>query len=242
VAVTIGVGRHEAQRLNRPFITRITRHRPFVIMKVATSLDGRIAAAPGQRTRLTGAPANRLIHHQRAEVDAIAVGAETILVDDPLLTPRGAYRMRTLLRVIFDRRLRTPPTARVLSTVGAGPVIILSTPPAAEADPDRVRALTCAGARVELLPAPGTIRTALEVLASEGVTSLLVEGGASLHAAFWSAGLVDSVDLYVTPHALGSAGVAWVPFPVLASGLVTELSAVPVGEDVRIQGYVHRPD
>lgn len=242
VDVTLGVERAEAQRLNRPFFTRIGRHRPFVIMKVATSLDGRIAAAPGRRTPLTGPAANRHIHHQRAEVDAIAVGSETILVDDPLLTARGAYRMRTLVRAVFDRRLRTPPTARVLSTADAGPVIILTTPSAAAAEPSRVRALTSAGARVQVLPEPCTIRAALELLASEGVTLLLVEGGASLHAAFWSAGLVDSVDLYVTPHTLGATGVAWVPFPVLASGLVTELSAIPVGEDVRIQGYVHRPD
>ncbi len=242
VEVTIGIGRAEAERLNRPFFMRVTRHRPFVIMKAATSLDGRIAAAPGVRTALTGAAANRLIHHQRAEVDAIAVGSETVLVDDPLLTPRGAYRSRTLTRVIFDRRLRTPPTARVLSTLGAGPVIIMGTPSAADAVPDRVRALVSAGARVELLRPPGTIRMALELLASEGITSLVVEGGAALHGAFWTAGVVDGVDIYVTPRALGSSGVAWVPFPVLSSGLVTELSTVPVGEDVRIQGYVHRTD
>jgi riboflavin biosynthesis pyrimidine reductase len=72
--------------------------------------------------------------------------------------------------------------------------------------------------------------------------SLIVEGGTSLHAAFWTAGLVDCVEMYVTPRALGSAGVEWVPFPVIASGLVTELSAVAVGEDVRIEAYVYRPD
>jgi riboflavin biosynthesis pyrimidine reductase len=83
---------------------------------------------------------------------------------------------------------------------------------------------------------------ALELLASEGITSLVVEGGTALHSAFWTAGLVDSVDVYVTPRALGSTGVAWVPFPVLSSGLVTEVSTVPVGDDVRMRGYVHRTD
>jgi diaminohydroxyphosphoribosylaminopyrimidine deaminase/5-amino-6-(5-phosphoribosylamino)uracil reductase len=242
VDVAAGVCRAEAERLNRPFFTRITRQRPFVIMKVATSLDGRIAAARGARTAITGPAANRLIHRQRAEVDAIAVGSETILVDDPLLTARGAYRSRTLTRVIFDRRLRTPPTARVLSTLEAGPVIIMGTPSAADAVPDRVRALVSTGARVELLRPPGTIRMALELLASEGITSLVLEGGATLHAAFWTAGLVDSVDLYIASRDLGPEGVPWVPFPVLSSGLVTELSTVPVGEDVRVQGYVHRTD
>lgn len=242
IEVIVGVGREDAERLNRPFFTRIKKRRPFVTLKAAVSLDGRIAAAPGVRTPLTGAAANRLIHRERAEVDAIAVGSETVLVDDPLLTARGAYRFRPLIRVIFDRRLRTPPSARVLSTREAGPVIIMSTPSAAEADPSRVRALTSAGARVELLPPTRTIRAALELLASEGVMSLIVEGGTSLHAAFWNDAVVDGVELFVTPHALGSAGVAWVPFPVLASGLVTEMRAVPVDEDVRIVGYVHRPD
>lgn len=242
IDVTVGVGRAEAERLNRPFVTRITRHRPYVIMKAATSLDGRIAVAPGVRTLLTGAAANRLIHRQRAEVDAIAVGSGTVLTDDPLLTARGAYRSRALTRVIFDRRLRTAPAARVLSTLDAGPVIIMSTPSAADAHPDRARALVSAGARLELLRPPGTIRMALELLASEGITSLVVDGGAALHGAFWTAGLVDGVDIYVTPRALGSTGVEWVPFPVLSSGLVTEISTVPVGEDVRMQGYVHRTD
>jgi diaminohydroxyphosphoribosylaminopyrimidine deaminase/5-amino-6-(5-phosphoribosylamino)uracil reductase len=242
VEVTVGTCRADAERLNRPFFTRITRRRPFVIMKVATSLDGRIAAAPGTHTPITGPAANRLIHRQRAEVDAIAVGSETVLVDDPLLTARGAYRSRALTRVIFDRRLRTPPSARVLSTLDAGPVIIVSTPSAADAVPDRVRALVSTGVRVELLRPPGTIRMALELLASEGITSLVVEGGTTLHAAFWAAGLVDSVDLYIAPRELGPSGVPWVAFPVLSSGLVSELSSAPVGEDVRVQGYVHRAD
>jgi diaminohydroxyphosphoribosylaminopyrimidine deaminase / 5-amino-6-(5-phosphoribosylamino)uracil reductase len=242
VSVSIGVCRTEAERLNRPFFTRITRNRPFVVMKVAMSLDGRVAAARGARSSLTGAPANRVIHRQRAEVDAIAVGSETVLVDDPLLTARGAYRARALARVIFDRRLRTPPTARVLSTLDAGPVIIVSTPSAADAAADRARALSARGARIELLRAPGTIRTALELLASEGVTSLVVEGGPTLHAAFWAAGLVDGVDMYVTPRTLGPDGVEWVGFPVLGSGLVTEVTTAALGEDVRVEGYVHRPD
>ncbi len=242
VEVAVGVCHAEAERLNRPFFTRITRNRPFVVMKAAMSLDGRVAAAPGERTRITGAAATRAIHRQRAEVDAIAVGSGTVLADDPLLTARGAYRARPLTRVVFDRRLRTPANARVLSTLDAGPVIIMSTPSAADAAPDHVRALCATGARVELLQPPATLRTALELLASEGITSLVVEGGPTLHAAFWDAGLVDGVDLYVAPRALGPGGVGWVAFPVLGSGLVSEVTAVALGEDVRIEGYVHRPD
>ena len=127
--------------------------RPYVIVKAAVSVDGRIAAAPGVRTPLTGAAANRRVQRQRAEVDAIAVGSGTVLTDDPLLTPRGAYRARPLTRVIFDRRLRTPPSARVLSTLAAGPVIIVSTEGASAAAPDRMARLEAAGALI-LTPQP----------------------------------------------------------------------------------------
>lgn len=242
IDVTLGVCRADAIHQNREFFTRVTRRRPFVIMKAAISLDGRIAAGPGRRTPMTSAAANRAVHRHRAEVDALAVGSETIRIDDPLLTARGAYRTRPLTRVIFDRRLRTTPEARVLSTLDAGQVIIMTTPSAIEAAPDRAGALAAAGARVEVSPPDTFLAAALERFADDGMTSLVVEGGATLHEAFWNAGLVDSVQVYVTPRVLGSDGVAWVPFPVLASGALTDVSAVPVGEDVRIEAYVHRPD
>ena len=121
------VSRVTPPRLNRPFFTVVQRRRPFVTQKSALSLDGRIAAAPGTRTPLTGRVANRLIHFDRADVDGLAIGSRTILADDPLLTPRGAFRQRPLTRVVFDVRLRTPPSARLLSTLSGGPVIMAET-------------------------------------------------------------------------------------------------------------------
>jgi riboflavin biosynthesis pyrimidine reductase/pyrimidine deaminase RibD-like protein len=109
VDVQVGVMAEEAARLNRPFFTYIQHGRPFVTLKAALSLDGMVAARRGERTPLTGPETNALVHQERAEVDALAVGSETVLVDDPLLTVRGVYRDRPLTRVIFDRRLRTPP-------------------------------------------------------------------------------------------------------------------------------------
>ena len=135
VHVDVGVCRAEAARLNQAFFTLIGKHRPFVTLKVATSLDGRIAATSGRRTQLTSAPANRQVHLLRAEVDAIAVGSGTVLADDPLLTARGVHRSRPLTRVLFDTRLRTPPAARVLSTLDAGPVIIVTTEAGAQRGP-----------------------------------------------------------------------------------------------------------
>jgi diaminohydroxyphosphoribosylaminopyrimidine deaminase/5-amino-6-(5-phosphoribosylamino)uracil reductase len=250
VEVAVGVGRDAAERQNRPFFTFVRRHRPFVTMKAALSLDACIAAAPGTRTFLTGRVANRAVHRLRAEVDAIAIGSGTLLADDPLLTARGIYRYRPLVRVVFDRRLRTPPSARLLSTLEAGPVIIMSTEPAIRAAPDRARALRHAGARIEAIdtqgdgPAAATVPLAAAFcrLADAGVTSMIVEGGASFHRAVWTAGLVDRVQVFVSPRAVGDTGVPWLPYELLALSGLTEMTAVPVGDDVLIEAYVHRTD
>lgn len=246
VEVTESVLRDEAERQNRAFMTMMRRGRPYVTIKAALSLDGCIAEAPGVRTALTGAAANRLIHRQRAEIDAIAVGSGTILADDPQLTARGAYRARPLVRVVFDRRLRTSPTARVLSTLEAGPVIIVSTAASADAAPDRARALTAAGACLELLQqevdSAVSVGVAVRRLVEHGISSLLVEGGARLHAAAWDAGVVDCVQLFVTPRFLGPGAVPWLPPTQVSVGALGDTSAMPIGEDVAIEGYVHRFD
>src|SRR6185436_230085 len=134
VRVDVGPGRAESMRHNQAFFRLMRDHRPFVLLKAATSLDGRIAASPGSRTMLTSAAANRHAQAFRAEVDAIGVGVGTILADDPLLTVRGIYRERPLTRVVFDRSLRMPHQARLLSTPEVGPVIIVTTAAGADRD------------------------------------------------------------------------------------------------------------
>jgi diaminohydroxyphosphoribosylaminopyrimidine deaminase/5-amino-6-(5-phosphoribosylamino)uracil reductase len=178
VTVDVGLAAERAVTINQPFFTMMREGRPFVVLKAATSLDGRIAEAPGRRTFLTSAAANRHAHRVRAEVDATGVGSGTILADDPELTARGAYRERPLLRVIFDRRLRTPPEARVLSTPDAGPVIIV-TMAASAALGDLRTPLEARGAHIEVA-ADGTMRAALQVLAGRQVESLRREGGAAV--------------------------------------------------------------
>jgi diaminohydroxyphosphoribosylaminopyrimidine deaminase/5-amino-6-(5-phosphoribosylamino)uracil reductase len=250
VQVTAGVMRDEARALNRPFFSVMLRRRPSVTMKVALSLDGRIAEADGVRTRLTGPAANRLIHRERAEIDALAVGSGTVLADDPLLTPRGAYRYRPLTRVVFDTRLRTPPRAKLFSTLAAGPVIIVSTPSASAAAPDRVAALAAVGADIVLVSdgadaqsasSAGSLRAALELLAARGLSSVTVEGGAMLHRSLWDSGLVDRVQIFRTPHRLGEFGLVWLPSVAAGEGL-QGIITTPLGADTLIEGYVYRPD
>ena len=205
IEVEVGLLADEAARLNRAFTIVQTEGRPMVIAKVATSVDSRIAAAPGVRTPLTSRQANRRTQRLRASVDAVGVGSGTLLADDPILTVRECYRPRPLARVVFDRRLRTTPGARLLSTLAAGPVIIVTTAAATARDPDTAEALTRAGA--VLIEGSGTLRDDLRLLVAFDISTLLLEGGAVMHAAAWQAGVIDRLHVVVAPAALGAAGV-----------------------------------
>jgi diaminohydroxyphosphoribosylaminopyrimidine deaminase/5-amino-6-(5-phosphoribosylamino)uracil reductase len=248
VDVELGVMEEDARRLNRPFFTYVTERRPFVTLKAALSLDGMVAAQSGTRTALTGAEANSAVHRERAEVDALGIGSGTLLVDDPLLTARGVFRYRPLTRVVFDRRLRTPASARLFSTRDAGPIVVVTAP----LDDSRQRqaaALAAAGAEIEVIDLDGRdddaardatrfLRVALGRLARREVLSLVVEGGPTLHAAFWEARLVDRVELFISPRPVGAAGVPWTALPDGGIASLSGLTAIPVGEDVQIEGYV----
>jgi diaminohydroxyphosphoribosylaminopyrimidine deaminase/5-amino-6-(5-phosphoribosylamino)uracil reductase len=241
VDVEVGPGAAGAVALNQPFFTLMRERRPFVILKAAVSLDGCIAEAPGRRTQLTSEASSRHTHGLRAEVDAIAVGVGTILIDDPLLTARGPYRERPLMRVIFDRRLRTPPAARVLSTRDAGPVIIITTAAPAERN-ETSQALEAAGAQI-LVARDRTLGSALKLLGDRDVSSLLIEGGAAVHQAALEEQLADYVRLYVTPKALGARGVSWLgdSSRTFSTGTLIDRRIETIGPDVLIEGYVHRP-
>jgi diaminohydroxyphosphoribosylaminopyrimidine deaminase/5-amino-6-(5-phosphoribosylamino)uracil reductase len=237
IDVVVGVEREAAERQNRAFLTGIREGRPYVILKGAVSVDGFMSAKAGTRTQLTGAAANRRVQRQRAEVDAIGVGSGTLLADDPLLTARGAYRSRTLIRVIFDRRLRTPPSARVLSTLDAGPVIIVTSEHARAGAPERAAALSAAGARM-IAPAADDLRSACRALKDAGVTSLVLEGGATLHRAALAADIVDAVHVYIAPRRLGPGGVTWLDEGRLAWDALSHRRGAWLGNDLLVEGLL----
>jgi diaminohydroxyphosphoribosylaminopyrimidine deaminase / 5-amino-6-(5-phosphoribosylamino)uracil reductase len=239
IEVTIGIERDAAVLLNLPFITCVREERPYLILKAATSLDGFIAAAPGQRTPITSREAQRHAHYIRAQVDAIGVGSETALVDDPLLTAREVFRERPLTRVIFDRRLRTSPAARVFSTLAAGPLIIVGG--SGDGADLRSDVLRSRGADVIMTAGECDLRSALRHLAARGIQSLVLEGGAALHRAAWNAGLVDQVHVYVAPMMLGPVGVPLLEGSLFSTALLDHLTVTPLGPDVLFDGYVHRP-
>jgi diaminohydroxyphosphoribosylaminopyrimidine deaminase/5-amino-6-(5-phosphoribosylamino)uracil reductase len=239
VEVAVGVGEAEARRLNEVFVTNVVRRRPFVTVKIAVSLDNAIAAAPGARTALSGPVSASHAQRVRADVAAIGIGSGTLLVDDPVLTARDVWRSRPLIRVIFDRRLRTPAAARICDTLDAGPVLVVTTREACAADPARVEALRARGLTV--LPGEGDVfGPRFSDLLGYGVTSLLLEGGAAVHAAAWTAGVVDRVRCYVTPTTIGPGGVRWEMPPSFGLAALGPTRAEPLGQDVMIEADVHR--
>ena len=241
IQVDVGVRGAAAARLNEAFHTWITRGRPFVTMKIATSLDGCIAAEAGSRTRLTSDEADAAVDRLRAEVDAVAVGSTTVLVDDPHLTARSAERTRPLTRVVFDRRLRVSSGAALFDTLDVGPIVILTTEAMAAEQPEGVEHIRAAGGQVELLPS-GAIRDAMTRLGELEVVSLLLEGGATVHRAAWEAAVVDRVQRYVAPVTVGSRGIPWLGDDVVTLVHLRDARVRGYGPDVCLEGYVQRTD
>ena len=237
--VEVGLRAVEASRLNAAFLIWISERRPFVTMKIAVSLDGYISGRVGERTPITSAMANEAVHRLRAEVDGIAVGSNTVLVDNPLLTARGVGRHRPLTRVIFDRRLRIPTNARLFDTLGVGPVVVVTTDRACELWPDRITELHDAGVEIESVPSPGTISEALKRLGARGMIHLVVEGGRRIHDALWRAGVVDRAQIFVAPIELGRGGVAWLD-RVRVLGQLETFDVTVCGPDLLLEGDVYR--
>lgn len=241
IRVDVGVSAADATRLNLPFFTVHQQGRPMVIAKVAMSRDECVAAAPGVRTALTSAPANQRAQRVRARVDAVAVGSGTLLADDPRLDVRDVYRERPLVRAIFDRRLRTPPTASVFDTRAAGPIVVLTSAEAVAGRPEAVAALTARGGTVVSDPVP-TVRNLLTRLLAFDVHSVLLEGGPALHAAAFGESVVDLVHAYITPVELGAGGLRAADALLKALPGLSRVTTETVGPDTVIEGYVHGID
>src|SRR6266705_6188667 len=194
--VEVGTCAAAAKRLNEFYVTQRTTGRPFVSLKFAMSLDGKIATRTGESRWITGEQARNHGHQLRHMHDAILVGVNTVLKDDPQLTTRieGDRDARQPLRVVLDSHLRTPRTARVL-----GERTLIATTSAG--------ALDCAEV-LKLPPGPDgrvPIEALLDQLGQRGILSLLVEGGAQTHASFLAAGLVDRVYAYIAPTLIGGS-------------------------------------
>lgn len=229
------IERPQAEALNAGFVSRLTRGRPLIRIKVATSLDGRTAMASGESRWVTGEAARADVQAWRARSCAIVTGAETVLVDDPALTVRDPAlavegRIRQPLRVVMDSHLRVGPTARLFSE--PGPVLIAHT----DGHP--------AHARAEFLKLEASLdgrvdATALvAALASRGHNEVLVEAGPTLVGGFLSAGLWDELLLYVAPKLLGSDArpLAHLPLQRMIEAIEAKIAdCAQIGADLRLR-------
>jgi diaminohydroxyphosphoribosylaminopyrimidine deaminase/5-amino-6-(5-phosphoribosylamino)uracil reductase len=217
VAVSRNVLCEEAAELNAGFIARMKNGRPLVTLKLATTLDGRIATAAGDSQWITGERARSFAHGLRARHDAIAVGIGTVLADDPALTCRlPGMSSRSPVRVVFDSEFRTPPDGRLVALAAETRCIVIGQ---AGADTERGQRLRDKGVEV-IEVARGRdgrvdVVAALGALAELGVTRLMCEGGAGLAASFLRAGVVDRIAWFRAPSLIGGDGLAAVaPFGV----------------------------
>ena len=236
--VDTGLCKAEAAEINAGFFCRLRNGRPLVTLKLATSLDGRIATARGESQWITGPPARERAHVLRAAHDAIMVGTGTVLADDPQLTCRlPGLGHRSPVRVVVDRHLRIPPSMHLISDARAVPTWILTLP---SADAARRHAFLRVGATViDIDPGPdgnGSLAAALAALGERGITRLLVEGGGRVAAAFARAGLIDRLVWVHAPMLIGGDGIpaiAELGLEVLTGAPGFErLSTETVGDDV----------
>jgi diaminohydroxyphosphoribosylaminopyrimidine deaminase/5-amino-6-(5-phosphoribosylamino)uracil reductase len=244
VEVLDGVCEAQALRLNEVFVKFVRTRRPFVALKCAATLDGRIATRTGDARWVTGEPARLFGHRLRHWLDGILVGVKTVRADDPSLTARlDGGRGRDPVRLILDTHLRTPPGAKMLRQKSESDTLIFCSP---SADHARRRALTAAGARVLAAPEKGgriDLAALMKPLAEMGVTSLLIEGGAEVIAAALAADIVDKIYFFYAPKILGGddgVPICRGPGPVLMRQCkpVRDLSVRQLGDDVLISGYL----
>jgi diaminohydroxyphosphoribosylaminopyrimidine deaminase/5-amino-6-(5-phosphoribosylamino)uracil reductase len=242
-----------SERQNEQFFHRMRTGRPFVHVKLATTLDGRIAAAGGDSKWVTGEAARRRAHELRAEAGAVLVGAGTVRADDPTLTARGLPEdPPAVTRVVLDPRLTTGPDSELARTASKAPLIVFA---GAEAPDRRAQPLRDVGADVVVAPmAEGgmDLPFVLDELGRRGVRGVLVEGGGETATGFVEGGLAQKLTLFYAPKLIGSEGVPMIGAlraTRMAEALQFRVSEVEkVGEDVAVtlypargeEGHVHR--
>lgn len=242
VEVCTGLLASEAARLNEAYLHFMRTGRPFVHLKLAVSLDGKIATRTGDSRWIAGEEARARGHEMRHQYDAILVGSGTVLTDDPLLTDRsGKPRRRPLTRVVLDDRLRLPCSSQLSQTAHEAPVLMFTSSDAASSS-------SLATLGVEVIcgeRGPRDLNSVLTELGRREIQSVLVEGGGAVAGAFLDAGLVNKVTFFVAPMIIGGQTA-----PTAVTGIGAErignafqledLELIQRGRDVEITGYPRR--
>lgn len=241
IRVRVGILEQECRRLNEAFCKFITRQRPFVVLKLAATLDGKIAAASGDARWISDADSRNRVHRLRNQLDAVLVGAGTAVTDDPHLTcriPSG----RNPWRVVLDARLRLPLSARVLHLRDRGKTIIVTSTRARQ---NKIRAIQMLGAQVwPFSRRKGMIPWAplLKKLAQSGIVSVMIEGGATTAASALKEKVVDKIVFYYAPKILGGDGRAMIDAlgirRVKQSLRIQRMEVERSGTDLLVTGYL----
>lgn len=240
VEVSVGLMAAEASRLNEAYVHLMRTGRPFVHLKMAVSLDGKVATVTGDSRWITSEPARARVHDLRHQYDAIMIGGRTARADDPLLTDRsGKQRRRPLVRVVIEQYLRLSPESQLAQTTDTSPVVLFA---GAESELKLVDALQSRGVEVVLQESALDLQRVMEELAHRSIQSVLVEGGPSLAGLLLEAGLVNKLTFFVAPliiggqdapSAIGGAGVE-----KIADALeLKNVEVSPYGRDLEITGY-----
>lgn len=242
IEVDVGVLEKEAELLNERFVHNMSQRRPFIISQVAMTLDGKIATYTGHSKWVTCDETQLVVHKLRNKVDAILVGINTVLADDPLLTTRLPEESgKNPIRVILDSNLRLPEDAKVTDCSVAKTWVVTK----ADADPERVRMLQQKGIEVLFVPVNRfglDLHALSEMLYQRGVTDLLVEGGSEVNGSFLRANLIDKWMVYIAPKVLGGRK-SFSPYggsdlELMDEALRVKIHSVQqIGEDICITAY-----
>ncbi len=243
IEVEVGVCETEARQLNAPFFKYATTGKSWVVLKWAQSLDGKLAyAEPGPERRwISNELSRKDAHKLRRRVGAILVGINTVMKDDPMLTPRPAKGKKPI-RVVLDNALRIPLKSHILRTPKASPILVYTREAAVGANPKHAERIAKRGAEVLAYGDTGSASNLpflLNELGRRGVQQVLVEGGAHVLTSFLKAGLADEICVYIAPRILGAQGDVYVGEPM--AELVEEIGLHHVdikafGEDLRLSG------
>lgn len=244
VEVTTGIGTKDALKAHAGFFQRTELGRPFLTLKLATSLDGRIATASGDSQWITGPKTRAYVHLLRATHDAVMVGAGTARADDPLLTVRGQKIVQQPVRIVVSRKLDLPKDSKLAATIADAPLWLCH---GADAPKDVRAAWTEVGARLIEVPLSGRqldIRSLMQALGDAGLTRVFCEGGGDLAASLLSADVVNALELHMGGVVIGAEG-----RPSLGALGLDRLSDAPtfalefvrqIGDDV-VQSWVRQP-
>lgn len=241
VVVDIGLLAREAEKLNEKYLHFMRTGRPFVHLKLAASLDGKIATRAGDSRWITGAESRARVHEMRHEYDSILVGAGTALADDPLLTDRsGKKRRGQLVRVVLDETLNISPESQLAGSAKDTPVLVFAGDSAAAAKVDELESL---GIEVVRDSANGRdFQSVLDELGRRSLSSVLIEGGATVAGKFLDAGLINKVSFFIGPIIIGGrdapGAIGGQGARTLAEALKLEnIEITQRGQDIEVTGY-----